>query len=106
VRGTHFRICPDGSLRGPDNTAAAHYINGLWHLGQRRHRSFECTGPIYLRVTTNYGRRECIGPYAAIRVADGAVFTHDSCLGAHVVDMQFQAEMVERWQEVSFLKSG
>ena len=35
-------------------------------------------------VTNNHGRRECIGPFAPLRVADGAIFTHDSCLGAHV----------------------
>ena len=106
VRGAHFRICSDGTLRGPDNTTAAHYLDGLWHLGQRRHISFECAGPIYLRVTNQHGRRESIGPYASIRAADGAIFTHDSCLGIHVVRTQLGAEVLDMWQEVSLLSSS
>jgi hypothetical protein len=105
VRGAHFRICADGTLRGPDNTTAARYLDGLWHLGQRRHISFECAGPVYLRVTNNRGRREFIGPYASIRAADGAIFTQDSCLGVHVARAQFGAELVELWHEVSLLSS-
>jgi hypothetical protein len=105
VRGTYFRICSDGTLRGSDNTTSARYLDGLWHLGQRRHTSFECAGPIYLRVTDNRGRRECIGPYAPVRAADGAIYTHDGCLGVHVARAQFGAETVEMWQEVSFLTS-
>jgi hypothetical protein len=105
VRGTHFRICSDGTLRGPDNTPAARYFDGLWHLGQRRHLSFECAGPVYLRVTNNEGRRECIGPYTSIRATDGAIFGPDSCLGVHAVRAQVGAEMVEVWQEVAFLTS-
>lgn len=104
VRGAHFRICSDGTLRGPDNTTAARYVDGLWHLGQRRHISFECAGPVYLRVT-HHGRCEYIGPYAPIRAADGAIFTHDSCLGVHSARAQLGAEMVEMWQEISFLTS-
>ena len=106
VRGAHFRICSDGSLRGPDNTIAARYIDGLWHLAQRRHISFECTGPIYLRVTGQHGRRERIGPYETVRVADGAIYTHDSCLGVHILPAKFGAVMAEMWQEVSFLTSS
>lgn len=106
VRAPHFRISSDGTLRGPDNTVAARYVDGLWHLGQRRHISFECVGPIYLRVTNNHGRRECIGPYASIRAADGAIFTHDSCLGVHFVRAQFTTEITDTWQEVSFLTSN
>ena len=105
VRGAHFRICSDGTLRGPDNTTAAHYLDGLWHFGQRRYISFECAGPVYLRVTTNHGRRECTGPYASLRASAGAIFAHDSCLGVHVVRDQFGAEMAETWQEISFLAS-
>jgi hypothetical protein len=105
VRGAHFRICSDGTLRGPDNTTSARYLGGLWHLGHRRHISFESAGPVYLRVTTNQGRRECIGPYASIRAADGAIFAHNSCLGVHVARDQFGADTVEMWQEVSFLTS-
>src|SRR6185437_7367907 len=105
VRGAHFRICADGTLRGPDNTTAARYLDGLWHLGQRRHISFECAGPIYLRVTDHHGRRECIGPYASIRPADGAIYSHDSRLGAHVVRDHYGSELVETWQEVAFMTS-
>lgn len=105
VRGAHFRICSDGTLRGPDNTTAARYLDGLWHLGQRRHISFDCAGPVYLRVTTDHGRRECIGPYESIRASDGAIFMHNSCLGVHVARDQLGAEMVEIWQEISLLTS-
>jgi len=105
VRGTHFRICSDGTLRGPDNTTAARYFDGLWHLGQRRHVSFDCSGPIYLRITHKRGERECMGPYASIRAASGAIFTHESCIGVHVLNNQVQAETIDIWQEVSFLTS-
>jgi hypothetical protein len=105
VRGAHFRICADGSLRGPDNTTAARYVDGLWHLGQQRHISFESAGPVYLRVTNKHGRRECLGPYTAIRAANGAIYSQDSCLGVHVGRAQVAAEMAEVWQEVAFLSS-
>jgi hypothetical protein len=105
VRGAHFRICADGTLRGPDNTIAARYLDRLWHLGQRRHISFDCAGLVYLRVTNQRGQRECIGPYASIKAADGAIFSQDNCLGAHAVRAEFGSETVERWWEVSFLTS-
>lgn len=105
VRGAHFRICPDGTLRGSENTTAARYLDGLWHLGPARYMSFECAGPVYLRVTNSRGRRECIGPYAPVRASDGAIYTQDGCLGIHVARAQPGAEMVEMWQEVSFLTS-
>jgi hypothetical protein len=105
VRAAHFRICSDGTLRGPDNTIAARYIDGLWHLGQRRHLSFECVGPIYLRVTNHHGRRESIGPYEFVKAADGALFTHDNCLGVHILPVKFGSVITEMWQEVSFLTS-
>jgi hypothetical protein len=105
VRGTHFRICSDGTLRGPDNTTAARYLDGLWHLGQRRHISFECAGPIYLRVTNNQGRRDCIGPYAPIKAAEGAIFTRDNCLGIHISGNRYDANTIEVWHEVSFVIS-
>jgi hypothetical protein len=105
VRGAYFRICSDGTLRGPDNTIAARYSDGLWHLGQKRHVSFECTGPVYLRVTNGHGRRECMGPYASIRAADGAIFTQDNCLGAHAVRAQIGTETVTMWNEIAFVTS-
>ena len=105
VRGAHFRICSDGTLRGPDNTTAAHYLDGLWHFGQRRYVSFDCAGPVYLRVTTHHGRRECTGPYTSIRASDGAIFAQNGRLGIHVDRDQVGADRVEVWQEVSFLTS-
>jgi hypothetical protein len=104
VRAAHFRICADGTLRGPDNTTAARFLEGLWYLGQRRHTSFECTGPIYLRVTQKNGRRECIGPYAALRASDGAIFDQNSCLGRHVMRAP-ETGIIELWREVSFVTS-
>jgi hypothetical protein len=103
VRGAHFRICADGTLRGPDNTIAARYLDGLWYLGHKRHVSFDCAGPIHLRVTNKYGRRERIGPYDSIRTGNGAIFTGDSCLGVHAVRDEPGSELVDVWQEVSFL---
>ncbi|MDE2447744.1 MAG: hypothetical protein KGO22_02155 [Gammaproteobacteria bacterium] len=71
VRGAYFRICADGTLRGPDNAVAASYTNGLWQLGRRRHRTLECREAVYIRVTTSDGQRECIGPYEYLKVAGG-----------------------------------
>jgi hypothetical protein len=105
VRGGHFRICADASLRGPDNTVAARYLDGLWYLGHKRHVSFDCTGPIHLRVTNRHGRRECIGPYDSIRAAHGAIFTGDVCLGIHAVRDQADSPTIDVWQEVSLLAS-
>ena len=79
----HFRICADATLRGPDNAVAARYSEGLWRLGQRQHRAFECGGPVYLRVTNSDGSRERLGPYDCVKAAEGAIFTHDSRLGMH-----------------------
>ncbi len=95
----------DGTLRGPDNTVAARYVDGLWYLGNRRHISFECAGPIYLRITGRNGQRECIGPFASIRTAAGAIFAQDSCLGVHAVRSEPGSQMVDVWQEVSLLTS-
>jgi hypothetical protein len=105
VRGAHFRICADGTLRGPDNTIAARYLERLWHLGQKRYLSFECGGALYLRVTNRRGQRECIGPYATLRAADGAIFTQDSCLGVHAVRTELGSDTVDLWREIAFLTS-
>ncbi len=83
VRGAYFRICDDGTLRGPDNAVAGSYIDGLWQLGRRRHRTLECREAVYLRVTTADGERECIGPYEGLRVTGGEIFSNDTYLGAH-----------------------
>src|SRR6185312_6372764 len=83
VRGAYFRICADGTLRGPDNAVAASYTNGLWQLGRRRHRALECREAVYLRVTTSDGQRECSGPYEYLKVAGGDIFSDNAYLGTH-----------------------
>jgi hypothetical protein len=105
VRGTYFRIHGDGTLRGPDNAVAATYTDGLWQLGPRRYHAFECAGPVYLRVTSKDGRRECIGPYDFVKVVEGAVLTHDSWLGAHAArgGVSLPAEL---WLEIAFLSEA
>ena len=103
VRAAYFRICADGTLRGPDNCVSARYLNSFWHLGQRRHGSFDCAGPILLRVTNQRGQHECIGPYDSVRAANGAILVQDGCLGIHAVRNQHDSAMLEFWQEVSFL---
>jgi hypothetical protein len=83
IRGAYFRICADGTLRGPDNAIAASYTDGHWQLGRRRNRMLECREALYLRVTTSDGGRECIGPYECLKVVGGAIFSNDTYLGAH-----------------------
>lgn len=102
MRGAYFRICADGTLRGQDNAIASRYADGLWHLGHRRHVAFECPGPVYLRITGTNGRRECNGPYAFVRAAEGAIFTQGNCLGFHASRGQFGSE-TDLWREVTFL---
>jgi hypothetical protein len=105
IRGAHFRICADGTLRGPDNTIAARYLNGFWYLGRGRHASVECAGPVYLRVTNRRGQRECIGPFTSVRMADGAIFSTQSCLGAHMLRAESGTEPVDLWREVSLIST-
>jgi hypothetical protein len=100
VRGMHFRICADATLRGPDNAVAARYSEHVWQLGPRQYRSFECGGPVYLRVTDGEGNRERMGPYDFLKAVDGALFTHDSCLGLHAVQAGVLATV---WQEIALL---
>jgi hypothetical protein len=104
VRSMHFRICADATLRGSDNEIAALYAKGLWQLGQRQYRAFECGGPIYLRVTQSNGSRERLGPYAFVRATEGAIFTNDNCLGMHASQSEAGAS-ADVWQEVAFLSA-
>jgi hypothetical protein len=105
VRGTYFRICADGTLRGPDNFVTASYTDGLWHLGRRRHRMLECCDAVYLRVTGSDGRREHMGPYEGLTVADGAILSSDTYLGAHMRSPSgFPA--TEIWREIVILSGG
>lgn len=102
VRGTYFRICADATLRGPDNSVAASYVKGLWQLAHRQHRSFECSGPVYLRLTNRDGRRERIGPYSFVKAADGAIFSPEGHLGNHSDWPDADASM-QRWLEIALL---
>ena len=102
VRGAYFRICADGTLRGPDNAVAASYAGGLWQLGRRRHRTLECRESVYLRVTTPDGERECIGPYESLKVTRGEIFSHDTYLGAHSGG-ESHLPQVGVWSEVALL---
>jgi hypothetical protein len=105
VRGMHFRICADATLRGPDNAIAARYCERVWQLGPRQYRSFECSGPVYLRVTNSNGSRERVGPYDFIKATEGAIFTHDSCLGLHAPPGD-AALLAAIWQEIALLSSA
>jgi hypothetical protein len=102
VRGAYFRICADGTLRGPDNAVTASYTAGLWQLGRRQHCMLQCREAVYLRVTTSDGQRECIGPYECLKVTGGAIYTNDTYLGAHTRGESYLPE-AEIWTEVTLL---
>jgi hypothetical protein len=102
LRGAYFRICADATLRGPDNSIAASYCNGMWQLGRRPHRSFECCGPFYLRVTHPEGGNERTGPYDFVKAIDGGLFTHKDYLGAFASPPTY-LHSLQLWREVAFL---
>jgi hypothetical protein len=102
VRGAYFRICADATLRGPDNAISASYCKGVWQLGRRQYRSFECSGPLYLRVVNSHGRQERTGPYESIKAIDGALFTQRDYLGAYALQPAAVGS-VELWREIAFL---
>jgi hypothetical protein len=102
VRGAYFRICADGTLRGPDNAVTASYTAGLWQLGRRQHRIVECREAVYLRVTAADGQQECIGPYEALKVTGGAIFSNDSYLGAHMRGESYLPQ-ADIWKEIALL---
>jgi hypothetical protein len=104
VRGMHFRICSDATLRGPDNSIAACYTHRLWRLGARQYRSLECDGPVYLRTMSSDGSRERLGPYNFVKATEGAIFTHDSCLGVYA-SLADAGELAAVWQEIALLSS-
>jgi hypothetical protein len=103
VRGTYFRICLDGTLRAPDNTVTARYADGIWLLGQRQHRTVECREPVYLRVTHRDGNRESTGPYEALTVSGGAIFSNQAYLGSHAPQHDSGGLADEIWREVAIL---
>jgi hypothetical protein len=105
VRGMHFRICADATLRGPDNAVAASYSKRLWLLGSRRFRAFDCSGPVYLRVTNSDGSRGHLGPYSFIKAADGGIFTAESCLGLHATRAEAGLSP-DVWREIAFLSNA
>lgn len=102
VRGAYFRICADGTLRGPDNAVTASYTDGHWQLGRKQHRMLECREAVYLRVTTADGQRECIGPYERVQVAGGAIFSNETYLGAHTRGESYLPES-DIWREIALL---
>ena len=104
IRGLYFRICADGTLRGPDNAVTATYFDGLWRLGRRQHRMLECRDPVYLRVTTSAGGRECIGPYEGLKVSGGAIFSNETYLGAHTRGEPYASE-TGIWKEIALLSN-
>lgn len=105
VRGLHFRICEDATLRGPDNAVAARYSKGFWLLGHGHHRAFECDGPVYLRVTSRDGSRHHLGPYEFVKAAEGAIYSRDGCLGHHATRPS-TAISLEVWREVALLSDA
>jgi hypothetical protein len=102
VRGAYFRICADATLRGPDNAIAASYCKGLWQLGRRQHRSFECSGPFSLRVINRDGSHQRTGPYEFVKAIEGALFTHTDYLGSFASPPS-ELSSLELWREVAFL---
>lgn len=102
VRGAYFRICADGSLRGPDNAVTASYTDGVWQLGRKQHRMLECREAIYLRVTSSDGARERIGPYECLKVTGGAIFSNDTFLGAHARG-ESRLPDANIWREIALL---
>jgi hypothetical protein len=105
IRGAHFRICADGTLRGPDNAIVSRYLNGLWQLTRGRHRAFDCSGPVFLRVTNSAGKSERVGPYNMVKVAGGAIFADDQCLAVHD-SRQEPGSAVALCREVAFLSGA
>ncbi len=102
VRGIYFRICADGTLRGPDNAVTASYTGGYWQLGRKQHSMLECREAVYLRVTTSAGRRESIGPYECLKVAGGAIFSNGAYLGAHTRG-DLHLPPADIWREIALL---
>jgi hypothetical protein len=105
VRGTYFRICADATLRGPDNGIAASYRKGVWQLGRGQHRSFECSGPFYLRVRHRDGRHERTGPHDFVKAIDGALFTPTDYLGSFALAPP-HGNSGDLWHEVAFLPAN
>lgn len=102
VRGTYFKICGDGTLRGPDNSVTASYADGFWQVARRQHRVLECRATVYLRVATSDGRRTSIGPYECLRVTGGEIFSNETYLGAHT-RKDTRSPEIDIWTEIALL---
>ena len=102
ARGAFFRICADRTLRGPEGSVVARYTAQGWQLGTRNSREFEAMGPLLLRVHFADGRRERLGPYEAVRVADGALFDRGHCLGVHCASPAVSPSL-PHWKEIALL---
>jgi hypothetical protein len=105
VRGAFFRICADGTLRGPEGSLVASYTSKGWLLGARSCREFEAHGPLFLRAHFADGRREHLGPYDSVRAADGALFNRTRCLGVFRTNFAVSPGLPE-WNEIAFLERG
>jgi hypothetical protein len=82
----------------------SNYADGVWLLGQRRHRALECRETVYLRVTHGDGRRECLGPYDSLKVTGGAILSAEACLGTHAPHRDHSSSAVtEPWREIAIL---
>jgi hypothetical protein len=105
VRGAFFRICADGTLRGPEGSLVASYTSQGWRLGARSCREFEALGPLFLRAHFPDGRRVHLGPYEIVRAADGALFNSGRCLGIFCTNRAASPGLPE-WNEIAFVDRG
>jgi hypothetical protein len=81
IQAIFVRFCPDGTLRGPDNYLVAKCVDGLWLLGGRAHRDFECEGPVRVRITSRERERPVNhGPFNQLRTVNGILHGDDACM--------------------------
>lgn len=102
ARGAFFRICADGTLRGPEGSLVATYGSGGWRLGGRSYREFEAAGPVFLRVRRIDGLAGIMGPYEFVRAGDGALFGHGRCLGSFCANRALSPG-IPQWSEITLL---
>jgi hypothetical protein len=103
ARGAFFRICADGTLRGPEGSLVATYGSLGWRLAGRDYREFEAIGPLFLRAHRADRRAEVMGPYEIVRAGDGALFGHGRCLGSFCANRALSPGIPE-WSEVALLE--
>jgi hypothetical protein len=105
TRAAYFRICEDATLRGPDNTVAAVYADHCWLLGSRRFRSFDCEGPVYLRVKTSAGGIAQTGPYG-FRTSRRRLALYPGHLPGHLLSGLEPASAQDHWREIALLSAA